>query len=115
MSSSEIKKHWSNVNDLGCIITGNPFCELHHCFGGSMRDIGIHKGMGQKVSDWLVIPLSAELHRGKDGVHSGVLTFEKIFSTQYQFLCDVSDMLDVDVFKKAGYIYDCEFGRYEKI
>ena len=51
---SPVKRYKDAVAALGCIITGEP-AQLHHPREGV--------GMGQRESDWLVIPLSPELHR----------------------------------------------------
>lgn len=114
MASSEIKKHWSNVHELGCIITGNPECELHHAMSGSMSDYGISKGMGQKTNDYLIIPLIPELHRGAYGIHSGVKSWELKYGSQIYLLNRLCSMVGYDVFEKAGYFYDKENKRYEK-
>lgn len=63
---SHIKRHMSAVADLGCILCrhldyGRTPPELHHPRGAA--------GGGQKASDWLVIPLCPEHHRGNSGLH----------------------------------------------
>jgi hypothetical protein len=69
--SVNVKEYKSEVAALGCLFTGKP-AELHHprfCIG-----------MGQRASDWLVIPLAPELHRnGNYGecIHNGQTAFEK--------------------------------------
>jgi len=64
------------LRNEGCIITRyyGPQLDLHHCHGGSMSRAGIHRGRGQKVSDWLVIPLIHALHMTFHD--NGVLTWE---------------------------------------
>lgn len=59
--------HKNRVADLGCIlcshalkINGTP-AELHHPRRGT--------GMGQRASDFDVIPLCPEHHRGNTGLH----------------------------------------------
>jgi len=115
MASAEIKRHWAKVADMGCIITGNPECELHHCFAGSMSDHGINRGLSKKVSDYLVIPLSYDLHRGMNGIHSGVISWENFNGTQIKHLYHVSTEIGIDVFEKAGYWYDKEADRFDAI
>lgn len=114
MATKEIKDYWSRVAALGCMITGNT-PEIHHCKSGSMSQHGIHTTAKKKPSDWLVIPLSPDYHRGKYGVHQGVKTWESKHLTQIEYLILVSNLLGVDVFKNAGYRFNKELERYEKI
>ncbi|MCF6327569.1 MAG: hypothetical protein L3J21_09805 [Devosiaceae bacterium] len=69
-----------------------------------MKDVGVHRGKGQKVSDWLIIPLDWDLHTGSLGIDSGmgVLTWEKRFGKQVHFIDMVSIALDVNVWVRAG-------------
>jgi len=102
--SKELQKHWDRVASLGCLISGRPEPTLHHCHGASMKDIGVHRGKGQKPSDWLVIPLHFDFHTGEYGIDSGmgVITWEKRFGSQVSFLDNLSVLLDVNVWRKAG-------------
>lgn len=104
--SAEIERHWTRVARLNCCVTHEPNPTLHHCHGGSLRDVGIHKALGGKTSDWLVIPLTARLHSGgPQGIDSGELTvweWEELFGTQVDYLKWVSLRLGVNVFLKAG-------------
>lgn len=102
MATAEIKRHWEKVSELGCLITGRTDAVIHHCMGGSMKENGYHKGMGQKPSDWLVIPLSPVLHNGDLGIHTiGVLTWENNYGKQFDFLKRVSDETGVNIFEKC--------------
>jgi hypothetical protein len=79
----------SRVAELGCIICGSP-AELHHPRTG--------QGMGQRASNFDVIPLCFQHHRGgKHGVayHSGRKAFEANFGTEEQLLQKVKQRLDV--------------------
>jgi hypothetical protein len=71
-----------------------------------MKYIGVHKGLGSKTSDWLVIPLHPRYHyAGPDAIDGGGITvreWEEQFGTQVSFLEWVSRKLGVDVFEKAG-------------
>jgi hypothetical protein len=113
MSTAEIKRHWTRVAALGCCISHSPGPTLHHVHGGSCRFVGIHKGMGQKTSDWLVIPLAAQYHcAGPQAIDGGGITvreWEELFGTQVEFLEWVSRRLGVDVFQKAGLEYRVNF------
>jgi hypothetical protein len=61
-----VKKYMSLVAEMGCIVCkrmgypGTP-AELHHPRAGT--------GAGRRASDWDVIPLCPEHHRGKTGIH----------------------------------------------
>ncbi len=64
--SNKAKAHMNRVAGLGCILCrhlghGPTPAELHHPREGS--------GMAQRASDWLVVPLCPEHHRGKYGLH----------------------------------------------
>lgn len=65
------QKQWkSKVASLNCILCrhlgmGDTPANLHHVREG--------QGMGQRSSDWLVVPLCREHHQGNAGVHSGRL------------------------------------------
>lgn len=101
--NAEIKRHWERLAAMGCLISGcTP--TLHHCHGGSLRQLGIHKGLGQKTSDWLVIPLAARYHVGDLGIDGalGVMEWEHRFGSQVGHLDDVCRELGVNVWKKAG-------------
>ncbi len=97
-----ISEHWDNVAKLGCIISRSPMATIHHVKGGSMKDHGYHSGMAQRgVSDALVIPLHEHYHTGGSGIDSGlgVLTWERQFGTQWDFIQEVSESLGYDLIK----------------
>lgn len=60
------KKYMNSVAELGCLVCkrmgypGTP-AELHHPRAGT--------GAGRRASNWDVIPLCPEHHRGNTGVH----------------------------------------------
>jgi len=115
MPSKEIRAYWAKVAELGCLMNGSK-AEIHHCKSGSMSNYGIHTTGSKKNSNWLVIPLSPRFHRGKDGIHTiGVQTWEEKYQAQIVHLKVISLILKVDVFEKAGYRFDVESDRYEKI
>ena len=66
MTTTAEKKYMSKVAELGCAVCrrmgyeGTP-AELHHPRRGT--------GMGQRASNYDVLPLCPEHHRGKTGVH----------------------------------------------
>lgn len=101
----EIRRHWDRLRELGCIVTGQPNPTIHHCHGGSLRDLGVTKGMGLKTSDWLVIPLAIELHSMGPGAIDGALgvkAWEELHGTQVEYLDRVAELTGVDVWRKAG-------------
>lgn len=102
MSTAEIRRHWDRVARLGCCISQSPYPTLHHIHGGSCRDIGLHKGMGQKTSDWLVIPLAHVYHVGKLGIDViGAVEWEKTFGKQVDLLDGVCRELNLNLWTKA--------------
>lgn len=96
--------HWARVAELGCMLSGRPNPTLHHCHSGSVSDIGIHRGVSQKPSDWLVIPLDERYHIGAYGIDSGygVLTWERDFATQVELLDALSVKLNINLWRKVG-------------
>jgi hypothetical protein len=109
MATAEIKRHWSRVAALGCIVSEGP-ATIHHCKGGSMLLIpGLaHPGGAQKQNDWLVIPLAERLHTGDLGIDNGMGPFkskemwEAHFGQQSAFLDEVCRRLGYNVWKMAG-------------
>lgn len=102
--TAEIKRHWSRVAEAKCIIRNSPQPTLHHCRSGSMTEIIGIRGASLKSSDWLVIPLTWDLHLGKEGIDSGmgVLTWEKEYGTQVSHLDKLCHLLGYNVWEKAG-------------
>jgi len=107
--SAELRRHFDRVAALGCVVSGRPEPTLHHVHGGSCVTAGIHKGFGQKTSDWLVIPLAHDYHVGRFGIDSGnmsVKEWEGHFGSQIDHLVAVSRRLGYNVFLKAGVPYE---------
>lgn len=101
---AHIKRHFQAVSDLGCIVTGTPNPTIHHCHSGSIGQAGIHRGMGQKPNDWLVIGLRFDYHVGNMGIDSGmgVITWESKFGKQIELLDKTCIKLGYNVYKLAG-------------
>lgn len=100
-----IKQHWNRISELGCIITGSPFPTIHHIHGGSVKDIGIHKGLALKTSGWLVLPIRWDYHLGAAGIDSGVMSvreWEARNGTQVEMLDKLCIMLNMNCWKKAN-------------
>lgn len=104
--TAEVKRHWSRVADIGCIVSrSRDRVTIHHCHGGSMRDAGVSRVFGRKNSDWLVIPLTADLHVGNNGIDQmghTVRSWEEKYGRQDDHLDEVCRRLGVNVWKKAG-------------
>lgn len=103
-SSAAIKRHWSRVAALGCIITGKP-AEICHCHGGSIVErMQEPHCKGKKLAryDWLVLPLTPELHRAEyGGLDADVHAFEHKYGSQASHLDRIAKLLGVDVWKLA--------------
>ena len=79
-----------------------PWPTIHHCKGGSMSLAGYHSGMAQRgCGEALIIPLKADFHVGDEGIDFGVgvTTWEMWYGTQIDFLREVNEQLDYDLFK----------------
>ena len=98
----DIKKHYTNVAELGCVLCGQTNPQLHHVSGGSVKDAGYHSGMGKLgVSNYWVIPLHRHYHVGDKGIHKlGVITWEERYSPQMELL--------EWVWRNVGYRLDLE-------
>ena len=86
---NQLSHYKSRVADLGCIVCGAP-AMLHHprfC-----------AGMGQRSSDWLVIPLCDRRHHQNGGlgtaIHAGQHIFEQNHGTEAQLLAKVIQRMD---------------------
>lgn len=105
MRSKDIRQHWNRIGQLPCAVTRRCEVTLHHAHGGSLREEypSLSRGKGQKPSDWLVIPLHAELHTGQHGIDTGigVQTWESIWGRQVDMLQWVSDQVGYDVIRRA--------------
>jgi len=88
------KHYMSGVASLGCILCrhlgheGTP-AELHHVREG--------QGMSQRASNFLVVPLCPEHHRGASGLH-GLGT--RGFQTRYKL--DEMDLLAMTIEANHG-------------
>lgn len=93
------------IGDMACVVTGKRPVTLHHCHGGSLADIGINRGMGQRPSDWLVIPIIADLHIGPHGIDGGkgVRSWEAEHGTQLDHLLSIQKLLNIEIFTLAGF------------
>lgn len=72
------REYMGLVADMGCVICQMP-AEIHHITTGV--------GMGQRASNYDVIPLCPAHHRqGSDAIHAGKRSWEEKFGTELHFL-----------------------------
>ena len=91
------------VAEHGCVICGSPEVQLHHLRGGSAADAGILSGLARKSSDWLILPLAARFHTGKEGIHViGVRSWEGLYGTQISLYSVVCEQLGIDGWKRMS-------------
>lgn len=108
-----ITAHLKRLRSMPCMISGDPRVTLHHCKGGSMRELlgcAGNPGKGAKVSDWLQIPIAERYHTGQFGIDNGMGIYktkeqwEMAFRTQVHHLVTVSRHVGYDVFARAGFL-----------
>jgi hypothetical protein len=82
MTTLALRAYKSLVADLGCAVEGcGQPAHLHHPRFAA--------GMGQRSSDWLIIPLCPNHHqKGGHGVaiHAGQTTFENLYGSEEKLL-----------------------------
>jgi len=100
-----IMAYHSMLAEMACVVTGKRPVTLHHCHGGSLADAGINRGMSQRPSDWLVIPIIMDLHVGPQGIDGGkgVRSWEAEHGTQMDHLLALQEKLNIQLFTLAGY------------
>jgi len=94
MATKQVKEYMNRVANLGCICChqlGFPDtpAEIHHIRSGV--------GMGQKSSNYDIIPLCPTHHRTGDwgtAYHRGPKEFEKRYGTELELLEIVKDALN---------------------
>ena len=90
---NEEKKYLSRVAELGCYVCrrigydGTP-AEIHHKRTGM--------GKGQRASNYDVLPLCPEHHRGNSGIHGmGRRAFEREYGmTELEMISEVKQLLE---------------------
>lgn len=99
---TRIKRHWQNVVDLNCLLTGSNQVQLCHCHGISLleRNPRFLKGKGKKQiwQHWLVIPLREDLHRIMDYDPD---RFTDMYDTPAALLDQVCVLTGVNVWERA--------------
>lgn len=61
MTTAAEKRHMARVARLTCAVCGVDGVHVHHIREG--------QGMGQRASNWLVVPLCPDCHQGPRGIH----------------------------------------------
>lgn len=98
MATNDERKHMNRVSDLGCVVCRNlgtitnetsyPAC-IHHIREG--------KGMGQRASNYEVIPLCHFHHQGRNGIHTiGTKAWRAKYGSEKDLLAQT--LKDVETF-----------------
>lgn len=95
-------RHHANVRALPCVVTGRLGATLHHCHGGSLKELGW--SINRPRNQALVIPIVIEIHSigplAIDG-DFGVPAWEARFGTQASFIDEVSEILGYSLWDLA--------------
>ena len=115
-SQMSLKYYHLELKLMGCVVCQNAVdTHIHHVLSGSIAKVGIDKGLALKVSGWLVLPLCANHHTGRCGIHLiGIEKWENRFNTQLHYLKTLNNLFSINVFERAGYSYDSKLDRYYK-
>lgn len=105
-----VSRHERNLRQLRCVISESTYgITLHHCHGGSMRDLEyMNPGVGERANPFFQIPVHAQYHVGEYGIDTGmghiktVEQWEESFGTQLSFLREVDAQLSYDIWVQAG-------------
>ncbi len=101
-----VSKHEKNLRLMCCVVTMQHPVTLHHCHGGSMKELGPgirSPGMGERNNPFFQIPLLLKYHTGPFGIDGsmGVIRWESVFGSQVGFLKEVNGHLDYDLWEQA--------------
>lgn len=116
MSTAAVRRYWTTIAAMGCIVTGGP-AEICHAHGGSLlirgrelgRDYTKAKGVKLAHMDWLVLPLAPLVHRiAPYSLDQNVAEFEERFGPQTYWLDEMVRRTGVDIWALA-------VGRHERI
>lgn len=102
MSTAEIRRYWTKVAALGCVVCDGP-AEIAHCAGrpSVIERIQEPKAKGKKLPrlDWLVLPLCAFHHRtGPDALDLSPRSFESRHGPVAWHIDRIGRQLGVDPF-----------------
>lgn len=92
--NKEEKNHLDRVQQLGCIVCRNLG---HHDTPAAIHHIRAGQGLGQRASNFEVIPLCS-LHHQNGGygvaIHAGQKTWESLYGTELELLAQVRRLLE---------------------
>lgn len=97
--------HLSLVASYPCMVCdAKPPSTVHHCHGPSMHERGFGRGMSQRPSDYLAIPLCYDCHQGRNGIDGtlGSKKWESLYGTQAEFIDELGRMLGMNLWEKAS-------------
>lgn len=86
MATKAEKKYMDRVASLPCAVCGAEPVELHHFREG--------QGMSQRASNYLVIPLCVECHRGSIGLHGDRTRMRILKVDEMDLLAQTIEMLN---------------------
>ncbi|WP_255412984.1 Ref family recombination enhancement nuclease [Dyella sp. AtDHG13] len=87
MSTAAEKRHMDRVARLPCACCG--------CYGVQVHHIRETMGMGQRASNWLVIPLCPSCHTGPKGIHGDRSMLKIIKADELSLLADTMRLLAI--------------------
>lgn len=105
MSTAAVRRYWTRVAALGCLLCGGP-AEVAHCHGGSIVPILGVKAKGKKLPAWdyAVIPLCPTHHRwGSYGIalDAGVEEWEQRHGTQAAMIDRLAEHFGINLWELA--------------
>lgn len=84
--SNAVQRHMGRVAELPCCLCGTQPVELHHILEG--------RTPGRKSSDWLVIPLCPDCHRGShNGIHGQQAMLSVMKTTELELLANTLEKI----------------------
>ena len=99
MAEISVTAHEKVLRLIPCVVSDMRPVTLHHCHGGSMKDMQWHVGVAQRQNPFLQIPLHEMYHTGNYGIDSGmgVETWERKFGAQTKHLNSIDALLNYDL------------------
>jgi len=71
---SAAQKRWrQSVVEYGCVVTGSPIVQVHHCLGATAKHNKVH------IGHWFILPLSPALHDISSNAPDNITTNKKAF------------------------------------
>ena len=103
MTQIAVSRHEHYLRLIACAVCQtDQDIELHHCHGGSMKEIRAVKGTALKTNPFFQLPLCFKHHRMYDPEAMGVETWEAKFGRQLDHLALLEPLLGYSVFIEAG-------------